>query len=333
MTSLSQASPAIPNGPVPAIEVRGVTKDFGDQRALDNVDLTIPAGGIVGLIGPSGCGKTTLIRLLTGITRPSSGDVRVFGTDPSEFTVRQRRRFGYMPQLPVLFPNLTVWGNLTFIASVYGMSLRHRRRDLHRLLDLVDLTQHRHKQLADCSGGMQRRLTLAATLVHNPELLYLDEPTAGVDPILRERFWDHFRTLRDQGHTIVVPTQYVGEAVSCDIVAVMAAGRLITIQPPSALARFAFNGDPLTVDLDHGWLSRPELERLRDQPFVRDVRRTDDGLTVIVDDAAAGTDLLQQFFDSAGIGIKPITETAPSFDEIFLRIIEANTIPAERAES
>jgi ABC-2 type transport system ATP-binding protein len=315
------------------IEVRGVTKDFGEQRALDDVNLAIPAGGIVGLIGPSGCGKTTLIRLLTGITRPSAGSVRVLGTDPVQFSVRERRRFGYMPQLPVLFPNLTLWGNLTFVASIYGMSLRHRRRDLRRLLDLVDLMPHRHKRLADCSGGMQRRLSLAATLIHDPELLYLDEPTAGVDPILRERFWEHFRSLRDQGHTIVVPTQYVGEAVSCDVVAVMAGGRLITIQPPDALARLAYDGDPLTVDLDQGWLPGPELARLRDQPFVREVQRTDEGLTVIVDDKAAGTALLQGFFDSAGVAIKPITEMTPSFDEIFVRIIEANTDPAERAQS
>jgi ABC-2 type transport system ATP-binding protein len=180
---------------------------------------------------------------------------------------------------------------------------------------------------------MQRRLTLAATLLHDPELLYLDEPTAGVDPILRERFWEHFRTLRDKGHTIVVPTQYVGEAVSCDVVAVMAGGRLITIQPPDALARFAYNGDPLTVDLEQGWLPGPELARLRAQPFVREVQRTDEGLTVVVDDKAARTALLQGFFDSAGVAIKPITETTPSFDEIFVRIIEANTDPAERAQS
>ncbi len=313
------------------IEASGLTKDYGEQRAIDDIDLLIPRGVIVGLIGPSGCGKTTLIRLMTGIARPSSGEVRVFGTDPVDFTTRQRRRFGYMPQLPVLFPNLTVWGNLSFIASVYGMSLRHRKRDLRELLDLVDLLPHRHKRLIDCSGGMQRRLTLAATLVHDPELLYLDEPTAGVDPILRERFWGHFRTLRDQGHTVVVPTQYVGEAVSCDVVAVMAHGRLITVKPPAALARVAYNGDPLVVELDNGWLSGGEVGRLRDQPFVHAVRRTDDGLTVVVGDGPTDTVHLQQFFDSSGLAIGPITPLEPSFDEIFVQIIEANTSAAERA--
>jgi len=315
------------------IDVRGVTKDFSEQRALDEVDLTIPAGVIVGLIGPSGCGKSTLIRLLTGIARPTTGTVRVFGSDPASFNTRQRRRFGYMPQLPVLFPNLTVWGNLNFIASVYGMSLRRRRRHLLRLLELVDLSEHRHKRLAECSGGMQRRLTLAATLVHDPEVLYLDEPTAGVDPILRERFWEHFRTLRDQGHTVVVPTQYVGEAVSCDVVAVMAAGRVITMQRPDTLARFAYGGEPLSVDLGDGWLSGPQLATLRQQPFVRSVRRTDEGLTVAVDDAAVDVVRLQQFLAAAGIGVRQVTPMDPTFDEMFVLIIEANTSEAERAES
>jgi ABC-2 type transport system ATP-binding protein len=315
------------------IDVRGVTKDFGEQRALDEIDLTIPPGVIVGLIGPSGCGKSTLIRLLTGISRPTTGVVSVFGSDPASFGTRARRRFGYMPQLPVLFPNLTVWGNLNFIASVYGLSLRRRRRHLLGLLELVDLSEHRHKRLAECSGGMQRRLTLAATLVHRPELLYLDEPTAGVDPILRERFWEHFRSLRDRGHTVVVPTQYVGEAVSCDVVAVMAAGRIITVQRPDALARFAYGGDPLSIDLGDAWLSGPQLTALRQQPFVRSARRTDVGLTVAVDDCATDLGRLQQFFAAAGIDAKQVTPLEPTFDEMFVLIVEANTSASERAES
>jgi ABC-2 type transport system ATP-binding protein len=284
----------------------------------------------VGLIGPSGSGKTTLVRSLTGIIAPTSGVIRVFGSDPARFSTRQRRRFGYMPQLPVLFPNLSVWNNLSFISSVYGMSIRHRRRRLMELLDLVDLGEHRRKRLSECSGGMQRRLTLAATLVHDPELLYLDEPTAGVDPILRERFWAHFRALRDEGRTIVVPTQYVGEAISCDLVAVMAHGRLITVQPPALLGRFAYGGDPLAVDLSGGWMSGNDVARLRGEAFVRRVRHTEDGLTVVVGDGEADAHRLQDFFAAAGIEAGAITPLEPSFDEIFFEIIEAHSTPAER---
>ena len=137
MSRLSKVSTTIPQALVPAgesvlIDVRGVCKAFGEQRVLDEIDLVISNGVIIGLIGPSGCGKTTLIRILTGVARPTAGEVRVFGTDPVEFSARHRRRFGYMPQLPVLFPNLSVWGNLGFIASVYGIPRRHRRRRSHR---------------------------------------------------------------------------------------------------------------------------------------------------------------------------------------------------------
>jgi ABC-2 type transport system ATP-binding protein len=313
------------------VETSGLTKDFGDQRALDHIDLSIAPGVVVGLIGPSGCGKTTLVRALTGIIAPTEGEVRVFGSDPARFGARERRRFGYMPQLPVLFPNLTVWNNLSFIASVYGMSVRHRRRHLKELLELVDLGPHRKKRLSECSGGMQRRLALASTLVHDPELLFLDEPTAGVDPILRERFWTHFRSLRDQGRTIVVPTQYVGEAVSCDVVAVMAHGELITVQPPERLARFAFGGDPLAVDLDGGWLSGKEVERLRTEHFIRRVRRTADGLTVVVTDADRDARRLHEMFAGAGIPVGAITPLEPSFDDIFFEIIDAHSTAEQRA--
>ncbi|MEO6122811.1 MAG: ABC transporter ATP-binding protein [Ilumatobacteraceae bacterium] len=315
------------HGVEPVISARQLTKVFDDQEAISDLDLSVDAGVIVGVIGPSGCGKTTLVRMLTGIARPTSGEVRVFGADPTKFETHHRRRFGYMPQLPVLYPNLTVWGNLNFIASVYGISAWGRREHLEKLLDLVDLGPHRHKRLADCSGGMQRRLTLAATLVHRPELLYLDEPTAGVDPILRDRFWTHFRSLREQGATLMIPTQYVGEAVSCDLVAVMSAGRLITVQPPDSLGRFAYGGDLVSVGVENDWISRADLVRLREAPYVREASRSDEGLAVVVDDEATDINHLQQFFAASEIAITEISPAEPSFDAMFVRIIEANTDP------
>jgi len=311
------------------ITTHGLSKTFGSQAALDDINLTVPRGSIIGLIGPSGCGKTTLVRTLIGVLPPTSGEVRVFGKDPAQFSVRDRGRFGYMPQLPVLFPNLSLSGNLNFIASVYGVPLRGRRKRLNRLLDLVDLGPHRKKKLAQCSGGMQRRLTLAATLVHDPELLYLDEPTAGVDPILRERFWAHFRDLRDQGHTIVVPTQYVSEATSCDLVAVMVKGQLVTLQPPSSLQRFAFGGDVVNVPLLGGWLQHGELDELARLPFVRSVRRMEDGLLVVVDDVAE-IPALSQHFAMRGITTGEITPAEPTVEEVFVELVEGHIRDNER---
>ena len=310
----------------PAITVESLTKTFDGQTVLDDISMTIPAGAIVGLIGPSGCGKTTLVRCLAGLIPPTAGRATVFGEDPRTFTTRQRTRFGYMPQLPVLFPNLTVRGNLNFVASLYGVPIWRRRKRLVELLDLVDLESDGSKKLADCSGGMQRRLALAATLVHEPELLFLDEPTAGVDPILRERFWAYFRSLRDRGKTIVVPTQYVGEAVSCDLVAVMVAGHLVTVERPDRLARVAYGGAPVAIELD-GYLSRDDAARLSTIDGVRSVRPSEAGLVVAVDapgdDHSRVIDLLRQTLASVGASVGDVKPLEPTFDEIFFEIVES----------
>jgi ABC-2 type transport system ATP-binding protein len=239
----------------PVICAQHVAKSFGDQQALAGIDLEIETGTIVGLVGPSGCGKTTLIRALTGVITRDAGELSVFGVDPEAFTAEHRRRFGYMPQMPVLFPNLSLISNVNFIASVYGVPLRRRRR-VREVLEFVDLWQHRHKRLREASGGMQRRLALAATLVHTPELLFLDEPTAGIDPILRERFWTRYRDLRDEGRTLVVSTQYVGEAAACDLVAVMSEGQVLIVDSPEGLRRAAYG---------------PALESLDEPPSFDDV--------------------------------------------------------------
>ena len=307
--------------PAAVVATRGLTREFGDLTAVRDVDLAIPAGVIVGLIGPSGCGKTTLVRLLTGILAPTAGDVEVFGTHPQAFTADDRRRFGYMPQLPVLYPNLSVVGNLQFVASMYGLPLRGRRARLSALLDLVDLGPHRHTRFSACSGGMKRRVALAATLVHRPELLFLDEPTAGVDPILRDRFWQHFRALADEGATLVISTQYVGEAALCDLVAVMTDGRLVTLCPPDRLVDHAYGGTPLELRVD-GFVGGPVIDRIASEPGVRAVHRTADGLVIVVDDATTRTGPLEQLVAAAGIATH-LTPYDPGPDAVFVELVAA----------
>lgn len=324
--------PDLPSARGGVIDARGVVQVYGDQRAVDGVDLGVAPGTIVGIIGPSGCGKSTLVRMLTGIERPTEGSVEVFGVDPAAAGARLRSRFGYMPQMPVLFPNLTAWANLTFLASMYGVPLRGRKSRLLDLLDLVDLGAHRRKQVVNLSGGMQRRLTLAATLVHDPELLFLDEPTAGVDPVLRERFWEHFRALRDEGRTIVVPTQYVSEAVSCDAVAVMAHGRMICLEPPERLAPLAYDGRPFLVQVRSGWFGHEAMTRLRTAPGVRSVRGSDDGLVVVVDETGVDPGALARLLTDLAGGDVEVSPLDPTYDEIFVRLIERFTsVKAEQA--
>ena len=207
--------PAASTAPSPnkgAVWARGLTKEFEPGVGVFDVDLDVPRGSIFGFIGPSGSGKTTTIRLLTGVIAPDSGELSVLGLSPIEFDRAARGELGYMPQLSVLYPELSLHQNLDFAASLFGVHWRRRRRRIKEMLDFVDLLPARNRLLRNSSGGMQRRLALAATLIHEPQLLFLDEPTAGVDPVLRRKFWDRFVDLKGQGRTIFVTTQYVGEA-------------------------------------------------------------------------------------------------------------------------
>ena len=308
---------------------RGVTRCFGSQMVLDGIDFDVEAGTIVGLIGPSGCGKTTLIRLLVGIHQPNAGEVCVLGAQPSTFTEAQRARVGYMPQLPALFPNLSVIENLRFAAALYGVKGRGRRRRLREMLEFVELSNDRRKLAGKTSGGMQRRLALAETLVHDPELIFLDEPTAGIDPILRDRFWQRFRQLRDEGRTLIVSTQYVGEAADCDVVAVMANGRIVALAPPDQLRRRAFGGDIVDLRPERGWFTPEEVAKLGTESFVVRAERTADGARLIVEDAAMDTPRLVDVVREMDIGAVGVDQLTPNYDDIFVSIMEAANEQAE----
>src|SRR4029078_9599481 len=211
------------------VHAEHVEKVFSGDVGVFDLNFEVPTGTIFGMIGPSGCGKTTTVRLMTGLYKPDRGNLSVLNRVPSKFSTRTRERLGYMPQHFVLYPNLTVWENLNFVASLYGLGYFSRRKRLEYALDFVELSDVRGRLGSQLSGGMQRRLELACALVHDPLLLFADEPTAGLDPMLRQTIWSECRGLRDAGRTLVVTTQYVGEAEYCDQVAVLARGRLVAL--------------------------------------------------------------------------------------------------------
>src|SRR5260370_25442944 len=184
--------------------MEAVTRRYGDMAAVDNVPLHVPQGTILGIIGPSGSGKTTLIRMLTGTLEPTLGSISVLGQNPRKFTRHTREKLGYMPQHFVLYEELTATENLSFVASLFGLLWPKRGRRVKRLLMLLELWDARSRRARQMSGGMQRRLELACALVHDPSLLFVDEPTAGLDPILRQKIWAEFRRLRDAGCTLLV---------------------------------------------------------------------------------------------------------------------------------
>lgn len=307
----------------PVVRAQAVTKTYRGQTAVRELSLDVSAGTIVGVVGPSGSGKTTTVRMLLGAEIPSDGEVRVFGQAPWSFPPAQRQRIGYMPQLSVLYPHLSLQENLHFVASLYGLPLRRRRR-LREVLDFVELTEHRRKPLRKTSGGMQRRLALAAALVHEPDLLFLDEPTAGIGPIQRRTFWQHFAELKEAGRTLLVTTQYVSEAAYCDLVAVLVEGQLVALDHPDALRRQAFGGDVVTLTAAHP-LDPSVVEDLRAVSSVREATPEGDdrrGLRVVVEQADTAIPRLQDWFSSRDLQLEAIRQNHPPFDEVFVNLVE-----------
>ena len=309
-----------------AVYAQGLTKQFGDEFAVRDLSFAIPPGTVFGFIGPSGSGKTTTIRLLTGIYEPTGGSVLVLGQPPRQFSPKMRGRLGYMPQHFVLYPNLSVSENMNFAASLYGLGYLHRRKRLRELLEFVELYEHRHKLARNISGGMQRRLALAATLTHNPELAYFDEPTAGIDPVLRKKFWDYFRSLRDMGRTIFVTTQYVGEAAYCDLVGVMAEGKLLMVETPEGLRRRAFGGDLIDMIAERP-LDYRTVAQIRSLPFVRGSVQplSESGLRIVVDDAGTAVPDLIEWANAQNLALTSVEKYVPPLDDVFVEVVQKET--------
>lgn len=303
------------------ISAQHLTKKFGDETAVQDVSFDVPQSSIFGFIGPSGSGKTTTVRLLTGVYTPTDGQVIVLNRNPSQFSRGDRARLGYMPQLFVLYPNLTVWENLNFAASLYGMGLFRGKR-LKEALTFVELYEHRSKLARDISGGMLRRLSLASTLVHDPQLIFLDEPTAGIDPVLRRKFWDHFRELKNQGRTIFITTQYVSEADNCDLVGVQNNGKLLLVDTPQGIRHHAYGGDIVDFRTTEPFAFQSEAA-LRSLSFVRpkSVRTGINSMRIIVDQASTAIPELMGWAQQQNIQVEAVEEYTPSFEDVFVELV------------
>ncbi|KJY88343.1 ABC transporter ATP-binding protein [Vibrio neptunius] len=218
-----------------AIKAENVVKRFGDFTAINDITLNVPKGSIYGFLGPNGCGKSTTIRVLTGLLSPSEGEVDVLGLEIPRQSELLRLKIGYMTQKFSLYDDLTVEENLEFIGQIFGMGSKHLKQRLNEQLKTYGLDQRRKQRVSGMSGGQKQRLSLAAATMHQPELLFLDEPTSAVDPENRREFWEQLFDLSDQGTTILVTTHYMDEAERCHRLAIMEAGRIRADGEPEQL--------------------------------------------------------------------------------------------------
>ncbi len=302
-----------------AASMRAVTRRFDGLTALQDVSLDVAPGRLLGVIGPSGAGKTTAIRILTGGLLPTSGDVRVLGEVPSRLRGQTRSRIGFMPQQFSLYEELTLAENLDFVASLFGLFPPSRRRRMREVLGLLQLWEARGQTAGRLSGGQQRRLQLACALVHSPDLLFLDEPTTGLDPLLRETVWATLRRLRDEGRTMLVTTQYVAEAEMCDVVALITQGRLVAVGTPAELRRLALGGEVLEVHT----AELLDINRLPATDDLGDLRQTGPrDFRLVTHDAAAATPLVVAMVQAAGASVQSVDQAQPSFDDVFATLVE-----------
>ncbi len=217
----------------PAVEVDKVSFSYSRLKVLDELSLEVRRGVSFGLLGPNGAGKTTLIRLLVGLLRPRLGTIRVLGQSPSP---KIAHLIGYMPQLPSLYSELSIIQNVEFFARIYRLADKtERKKRVEAVIKLVDMWEHRHKSIMSLSGGMKQRTSMACAIVHNPPLLFLDEPTVGLDPELRVTFWEYFSALTQQGITLVISSHTMDDAAHCDRLAFMRDGSLVAQGTPAEL--------------------------------------------------------------------------------------------------
>lgn len=314
------------------VRAHGVDHVFDGGRGVHDMELDIPQGCIFGLVGPSGSGKTTMVRLILGLLVPQDGSLEVFGVAPADFSKDERERIGFLPQESALDPGLSLQHNLQFMASAYGMPWRGRwmpgkraaraRERIDELLELLDLSDQRGTRLGDASTGEQRRLGIAAAMVHDPDLLVLDEPTAGIDPLLREQLWGHFDDLREKGRTLLVTTQYVTEADECDLVGLVIDGEILRVAPPDELRQEAFGGDLVEVV---GQDRLPVGDLIDVEGVVGIQRRTArGGLLLLVEDAEATTQRLRTALGSQDDDTVTVSTHRPSFDDVFVRLVRAH---------
>jgi ABC-2 type transport system ATP-binding protein len=300
-----------------ALQATGLTKRFGARVAVDDFSLRVAPGEAFALVGPDGAGKTTTIRMLCGIMDPDAGEARVLGFDTVKESERLKEHIGYMPQRFGLYDDLTVAENLAFYAGIYQVPRAEREARAPELLGFANLTPFQDRLAANLSGGMRQKLGLVCALIHTPRLLFLDEPTFGVDPVSRREFWEILYRLLGGGMTIFLSTAYMDEAERAHRVGLIHQGRLLVVDTPKAI-RASFAGELLEARASDLWLARKVL---KGHPLVLQSLAMGDRLMLTVASAATATGPLREALEGAGLTGVSLGPAEPSLEDLFVQIV------------
>jgi len=303
-----------------AIEINGLTKRFGELTAVDDVRFNVESGEIFGFLGPNGSGKSTLIRMLCGLISPTAGNARVGGFDVLKETDEVRQTIGYMSQQFSLYQDLTVWENVNFYAHVYGLKGEKLKQRRDEVIDLTHIGPFRDRRAGHLSGGWKQRLALSCALVHEPRIIFLDEPTAGIDPVARRELWDLFFQLSGEGITLFVTTHYMDEAERCARVGYIFNSKLITYGPLDELKQL-----PDVTPDDAKWVevTCPEttvaLGALKRAPYVRDATIFGQSIHLLMD-SSAPLDQINTTLEQIGIRETEVMPARPSLEDVFVTL-------------
>jgi len=300
------------------IRADGLVKRFGDFVAVDHVSFEARRGEIMGFLGPNGAGKSTTIRILCGLLRPSGGRAEVAGLDVARDPEKVRESIGYMSQKFSLYDDLSVMENLSFFGGVYGVKGARLRERLAFAVAMAGLEGREGTVVHDLSGGWKQRLALGCAVLHEPAILFLDEPTSGVDPASRRRFWDLIYALAEGGVCVVITTHYMDEAEYCNRIALINGGKLVALGSPSELKRGAIRGEIVLVEgEDPGAM----LEALEDAPGARDVAPFGSSLHIVVDDAASARPAIEARLVERGLSWSRIEPIRATLEDVFVQLV------------
>ncbi len=303
-----------------SVEAHDLVKRFGSFVAVDHVSLAVRRGEIFGFLGPNGAGKSTTIRILCGLLTPTEGTARVGGFDVATESESIKRSIGYMSQKFSLYDDLEVGENIDFFSGIYGVPEDRRAERRDYVLRMAGLEERRHTMTRLLAGGWKQRLALGCAILHEPPILFLDEPTSGVDPIARRDFWELIYQLSEAGHTIFVSTHYMDEAEYCHRLALMYAGKIVALGSPAELKSSLTGHHLLALETSDVLGTMKALDGF---DGVRDAAVFGGGLHVTVDDAAASGPLIRERLASLAIDVRRLESIEPSMEDVFVAMIEA----------